>query len=730
MKISQKFLALFLTNALLPMFVVGSFAYIYSSFEFRSQITERLQGIAAHEKQRVVVLNDRNFEVLANVTTKLTLRTEMQQFGMSPTPAIRAAINGYLTDFMQENAGLYRVSVADATGTIIGSTDHTLVGNLVGNEEAFKVGRDSATTSIFFKNADGTTRQYLAAPFHLENKFIGVAILETSPSTLRAIVQDYSELGSTGEAYLTRDYPDGSMKYLMPQRFRATGALSSVSPEDAVQIRAGGSQIKTITDYRGHIALIASLPVERTDWRMVVKLDQNEALAPIDRLLNVTILMSIIVVLATVLIGLWSADKFTRPLRRLTAIVERIQAGDLNQIAPVTSHDEIGILSTAFNGMTTSLLETRARLMASIQSLEQGFILVDNAGVVQSMNPAARRLLELQHPQESRPAATLSEVLEGVKDLNIDEKLAECVTHGRAINCKDIPYRNAYFNVFFSPVILGQGVRGAVVLLSDITEEKILERSRDDFFSIATHELRTPLTAIRGNASLIKDMYWDDIKSDEFKNMINTIDESSVRLIGLVGDFLDASRLEQGRFKYALEPVNLIDVARSVEKEYRAAGTLQGLYLKVQPPKQPLPQVYADFNRVKQIMINLIGNALKFTKTGGITLTFSAENQEVEVHVTDTGQGISEEGQRVLFHKFQQANENVLNRDSRGNGLGLYISRMLSEGMGGGVRVVESTLGRGTTFGLRLPVATKAQLGQAEPVLSSGQTTPPAASGS
>ncbi|HEY2004534.1 MAG TPA: ATP-binding protein, partial [Candidatus Saccharimonadia bacterium] len=467
---------------------------------------------------------------------------------------------------------------------------------------------------------------------------------------------------------------------------------------------------------------IASLPVESTDWWLEVKIDQAEAMDPVNRLLNVTILMFIAVVLAAILIGHWTADIFTRPIRLLTAVVQRIQSGDLNQTVPVNSKDEIGILSAAFNGMTTSLFETRALLMASIQSLEQGFILVDNDGNIQSMNPAAQRLLGLRHP--SRPAATLAQALDGSKGLDIAAKLKECIEHGRVVACKDIPFRDAYFNVFFSPVILGQGVKGAVVSLSDITEEKILQRTRDDFFSIATHELRTPLTVIRGNASMIKDDYWDKIKDDQVKAMINYIDESTVRLIGLVGDFLDASRLEQGRFKYALEPVDLVAIAGSVEKEYHAAGTLQGLYLRVEKPAHELPKVYADSNRAKQIMLNLIGNALKFTKTGGITLTFAVENTEVALFVTDTGQGISEDGQRVLFHKFQQANENILTRDARGTGLGLYISRLLSEGMGGSVRLESSVLGQGTTFAVRLPIATDAQLRQVEPQLSLGQPPP------
>jgi two-component system sensor histidine kinase ResE len=723
-KISQKFLVLFLTNALVPMLVVGTFAYVYSANEFRSQINERLQGIVEHEKQRIVLLNDRNFELLANISTKLPLRSQMQRYSQTPTPAVQTTINGYLSEFLLENPGLYRASVADAGGTIVGSTDSAAIGQEIGNDEVFKTGRDAATTSIFFKNADGNPRQYLAAPFHLENKFIGVVVLETSPSTLRAIIQDYSELGKTGEADLTRDYPDGQMKYLLPLRFGTTGSLSNVSSAEAAGIRSGGTKLKTVTNYRGHNALIASVPVDRTDWRLAVTIDQDEAMEPLYRLLNVTILMFIAMALATILISLWTADIFTRPIRRLTAIVQRIQSGDLNQIAPVASRDEIGILSAAFNGMTTSLLGTRALLLASIQSLEQGFILVDNAGSIQSINPAAKKLLGLGHA--GRVASTLAEALDGIKGLDITAKLNECIQHGRAVNCKDLPYRDAYFDVFFSPVILGQGVRGAVVSLSDITEEKILQRTRDDFFSIATHELRTPLTVIRGNTSMIKEDHWNDIKSKEAQSMINYIDEASVRLIGLVGDFLDASRLEQGRFKYAMEPIDLLAIAHSVEKEYQTAGTLQGLYLHVEDPATAPPKVYADANRVKQIMINLIGNALKFTKTGGITIRFGAEHQDVVVYVSDTGQGISEEGQRVLFHKFQQANENILTRDARGTGLGLYISRLLSEGMGGSVELESSAVGKGTTFAVRLPLATESQLKQVEPVLSMGQQTPTA----
>ena len=142
-------------------------------------------------------------------------------------------------------------------------------------------------------------------------------------------------------------------------------------------------------------------------------------------------------------------------------------------------------------------------------------------------------------------------------------------------------------------------------------------------------------------------------------------------------------------------------------REYQVTGSRAKLSLELREPKESIPAVWADKDRVKQVLINFIGNGLKFTKQGGVFVDLVVEeNGCVKVSVTDTGIGIAEENQQLLFRKFQQAESNIHTRDTtKGTGLGLYISKLITEGMGGNIALEKSEVGKGSIFSFTLPVA-------------------------
>jgi signal transduction histidine kinase len=188
--------------------------------------------------------------------------------------------------------------------------------------------------------------------------------------------------------------------------------------------------------------------------------------------------------------------------------------------------------------------------------------------------------------------------------------------------------------------------------------------------------------------------------------MIGDIHKSSMRLISIVNDFLDTSRLELGKMEFKKEKVSMEGLIDEILKEFTTTGSMKKLYLEAEKSKTKIPSVLADRDRTRQILINLIGNAIKFTEKGGIKIKIEPEKTSVKVLVADTGKGISPESQNLLFRKFQQATESIFTRDAiNGTGLGLYISRMMAEGMGGEVRLESSAVGKGSVFSLTLPVA-------------------------
>src|SRR3989344_2625803 len=221
-----------------------------------------------------------------------------------------------------------------------------------------------------------------------------------------------------------------------------------------------------------------------------------------------------------------------------------------------------------------------------------------------------------------------------------------------------------------------------------------LDHLKDEFVSLASHELRTPMTAIKGSLSTILDGYAGDI-SKESRDFLTSAYNENDRLIRLVNNLLNISRIEAGRFTFTVTPIDLDKMATEVVNNLQMAAKEKNMYLRFEKDG-PLPKVRGDEDKVKEVFINLIGNALKFTWTGGVTVTIEQKDTELEVRVSDTGPGITKEDQDLLFKKFSQARQGYT-KQTGGTGLGLYISKQIIEGLGGKIWL-ESEVGKGSTF--------------------------------
>lgn len=422
--------------------------------------------------------------------------------------------------------------------------------------------------------------------------------------------------------------------------------------------------------------------------------------------------------------------QIARPIQSLGAAVSRITLGDLSQTIPIHSQDEFGELSQNFNEMTAQLTRThrklqastlaaeegRAQLESSINGLRQGFILTGAKSEVLIANASAVRIIHDVTEDDAdvdHAHVTLNELADVLPpDFALMDKIAQTIKKHELAKYPAIPFAGRFINLYMSPVMNEDTAIGCVVLLEDVTEERIMQRSKDEFFSIASHELRTPLTAIKGNASMMLNYYPKAFADPELREMVNDVHTSSIRLIEIVNDFLDTSRLEQGKIQYKFQLFPLDRVIEQVTYEMGAVLKQKGLYLKIEGPARvldSLPPIYADPDRTKQIIYNFVGNATKFTQKGGVTLIAHVEGDFLRVQIRDTGRGITPEAQELLFRKFQQASASLLTRDTeRGTGLGLYISKLLVQGMGGRIGLEESTPGKGTTFFFTLPLTQKA----------------------
>lgn len=182
--------------------------------------------------------------------------------------------------------------------------------------------------------------------------------------------------------------------------------------------------------------------------------------------------------------------------------------------------------------------------------------------------------------------------------------------------------------------------------------------------------------------------------------------ESSVRLIHLVNEFLNTSRLEQGRMTFNLVANNIEHIINTVIFELDVSAKQKNISIVYSQPNEPVPLVMSDPDKTKEILVNLVGNAIAYTDKGSIDIKVTKEDKFIKVAVSDTGKGIPEGNQQLLFRKFQQANTNIYARDiSNSTGLGLYISKLLVEAMGGTIYLDKSELDKGSTFVFTLPIA-------------------------
>lgn len=227
-----------------------------------------------------------------------------------------------------------------------------------------------------------------------------------------------------------------------------------------------------------------------------------------------------------------------------------------------------------------------------------------------------------------------------------------------------------------------------------------LDKMKDEFISMASHELNTPLAAIEGYLSMILDEHMGKIdkKSQLF---LGRAYESSKRLAELILDLLNVPRIEQGRLKMKFAQANLADLAESVIHELQIKTDAKHLYLKLEADRAKLPLLWCDPDRIREVFVNLIGNAIKFTEKGGITVKISASNTVVHTEIVDTGRGIAEADKKKLFQKFSQIHREI--DEQKGTGLGLYISKNFVD-LHRGTIWVESQPGKGSRFIFELPV--------------------------
>jgi len=252
------------------------------------------------------------------------------------------------------------------------------------------------------------------------------------------------------------------------------------------------------------------------------------------------------------------------------------------------------------------------------------------------------------------------------------------------------------------PIMLEEEKIGTLVILHDITREKMIERMKTEFVSLSAHQLRTPLSAIKWTLRMLLDGDLGKI-TEEQREFLEKTYKSNERMINLINDLLNITRIEEGRYLYKPIFINIEPIIQSVLDAYKDEIKERKLKLNFIKPKEKLPEIKVDVEKIRLAIQNLLENAIRYTKAGGeMKISLKYLGDKIECSVSDTGVGIPEDQRARVFSKFFRGS-NVIRLETEGSGLGLFITKNIIEAHGGRIWF-ESKEGEGTTFYFTLPL--------------------------
>lgn len=447
-----------------------------------------------------------------------------------------------------------------------------------------------------------------------------------------------------------------------------------------------------------YVAVVSDLPAGKTVVRLAMPLVQVREVSANHWL---TVGSSfLLVAFLTLWVAIWLAKDLTRPIEQMTQAAQRIAAGDLSQQVVINRQDELGILAASFNRLAATnqkryqeILASKAQFETVIQNTVSGIFLLDAKGTVFLSNPTAGEVLGFD-PEEDVP--------DHFGRLTADPNL--CLALNEAIIGQK-PYKQTVTisvpaqRVLELHVVPLAASERFVAVFYDISEASRLASIRADLVANVSHELKTPVTSIHGFAETILN---DKLVSDpDGHRFVEIIYRESWRLMRLVNDLLDLSYLELDPNAIDKQPVDLVEILRDVvERDAQQAADKQ-IELKLVIGVQSAVTL-GDGYRLSQAVDNLIGNAIKYTPSGGeVRVNLQYEKNGFQIAVRDTGVGIEPEHLGRIFERFYRTDK-ARSRQHGGTGLGLSIVKHIVELHGGQVWV-ESKAGVGSVFYVHLP---------------------------
>jgi PAS domain S-box-containing protein len=689
-------------------------------------------------QRRDVILMTQLQDIISNAEIAFTKDKESPEF-----KAALESIRKFMTDVSAVKPNIRQISVLTNNGITIVSTNKEKEGKYqpLGNTTTYFT-RDQSrivVPNFYISPISGKAAMTFAAP--LTNKSgdrIGVVAVDLDLQGVDDIIRERTGLGNSGETYLVGRLT--SKNILISGKGAEDKDLAKGIKSDGINAAAKGEDGEGIYKNYKNIPVLGNYVwIDNLNLALIAEMSQVEAFEPADRLARDILLIGLssagILLTAVYLI----ARRISQPILAIADAANQVAGGNLDSQAPVLTEDEIGILAIAFNQMTSQLRASGEQLADYSRTLEQkveqrtseikaiidnmvdGLVVVNSEDQITQFNPALAGMIGVSSKALSRA--------ESYRDIFRDEEITHLVASTRE-NPKQVfseefslPERRtgkAVATSIFREVDgldasdLEMNYLGTVILIRDITAEKEVDRMKTDFISTVSHELRTPLTSVLGFAKLIQKKLEESIfpliQTDDKKvnrsirqvtENIEIIVSEGTRLTKLINEVLDVAKIEAGKMQWNMEPLAITEV---IDRAFSATSALfeQKILTPVREIEANLPNVSGDKDRLIQVVINLISNAVKFTEQGSITCRVKQDGQSIMVSIVDQGVGISESDQPKVFEKFKQVGDTLTDKP-QGTGLGLPISKEIVAYHGGKIWV-ESEIGKGSTFSFTLPI--------------------------
>ncbi|NQT21875.1 MAG: HAMP domain-containing protein [Candidatus Omnitrophica bacterium] len=757
MSINKKLIILSLALIVLPMILIGTLIFFSAKRHIEREIMAKLEVVADLKVDKIETFFYERASDVALAQNLFVIKVYypiMKEYAKDTTSPEYITAKEMLDEYVNVFQKIYRyrnIRLVDLNKIVVYSSNPEEIGKTlpIATDSAFIDAQKGVRIGNIYSREENQYSMLVAAPLHdIDNKLVGVVVLEIDMNPIYKFIQETTGLGKTGETLIARHFvgEEEEVLFLNPLRHEPKAALNKkilfgdragASIQKAVQGKEGKG---VAVDYRGKKTFSVWRYIKPLNWELVAKIDIKEVLRPVFTLSDLIAGILIVTILLDVIVAFWAARSILRPIKLLEKGVGIIGAGNLDYKVGTKSKDEIGQLSRAFDKMTEDLkkrtisigklneevaerrrvdeaIKKSNRIFNSILEMSPfGIYIINDKGGVDYVNSV---MLEISGNTPNEFKSINFFKLPTYKELGLYDKIVDVFENGKSFKMGAVTYTSFHakkttIRNFTGIPLEREGAKKALIFVEDITEQKNAEMDireaeqkekealdmKANFISVVSHELRTPLTSIKEGIALVSDGTAGEVSKGQ-KEFLDIAKRNVDRLARLINDVLDYQKLETGRMGFSIMEENINEIIGEVVEEMLPAIKSKELNI-VESFASNLPPIRCDRDRVKQVLINLVNNAMKFTDKGNITIASQKVEGYIQVSVSDTGIGIKEEDLDKLFKSFMQLHVGK-ERKTGSTGLGLAISKKIIEEQGGKIGV-ESDFGKGSTFSFMLPI--------------------------